>query len=214
MLDDVADEISTRLQQTVEARQKLATTAAALQTREKPDESETRMTLEEIMGGIQELSDSFGRDAETFGKEMDAMGEQLNQSMDAMTVGEFKPAIIAKHARLLDPKAQRLQDAVNEMTHDWAMLRDRINGVIELGKDLTKIGKNELLQDISISLEQLAAQTRVPELDTLKPLLPFLGRISRLLRPTEQSIMAAIRALESINTEVGALRDYANQSQQ
>lgn len=214
VLDDVADEISTRLQQTVEARQKLATTAVALQTREKPDEAETRMTLEEIMGGIQELSDSFGRDAETFGKEMDAMGEQLNQSMDAMTVGEFKPAIIAKHARLLDPKAQRLQDAVNEMTHDWAMLRDRINGVIELGKDLTKIGENELLRDISISLEQLAAQTRVPELDTLKPLLPFLGRISRLLRPTEQSIMAAIRALESINTEVGALRDYANRSQQ
>ena len=63
VLDDVADEISTRLQQTVEARQKLATTAAALQTREKPDESETRMTLEEIMGGIQELSDVFGRDA-------------------------------------------------------------------------------------------------------------------------------------------------------
>lgn len=212
VLDDVADEISTRLQQTVEARQKLATTAAALQTREKPDESETRMTLEEIMEGMQELSDAFGRDAETFVKEMDAMGEQLNQSMDAMRDGEFKPAIIAKHARLLDPKAQRLQDAVHDLTHDWAMLRQRINGVIELGKDLTEIGENELLQDINIALEQLAAQTRVPELDTLKPMLPFLGRISRLLRPTEQSIMAAIRALESINTEVGTLRYYANQT--
>ncbi|EFU80427.1 DUF4143 domain-containing protein [Mobiluncus curtisii] len=212
VLDDVADEISTRLQQTVEARQKLATTAATVQTREKPDESETRMTLEEIMEGIPELSDIFGRDAQTFVKEMDAMGEQLNQSMDAMTDGEFKPAIIAKHARLLDPKAQRLQGAVHDLTHDWAMLRQRINGVIELGKELTEIGENELLQDISIALEQLAAQTRVPELDTLKPMLPFLGRISRLLRPTEQSIMAAIRALESINTEVDALRDYANQT--
>lgn len=212
VLDDVADEISTRLQETVETRQKLATTAAAVQTRGKPAESETRMTLEEIIEGMQELSDAFGRDAETFGKEMDAMGEQLNQSMDAMTDGEFKPAIIAKHARLLDPKAQRLQDAVHDLTHDWAMLRQQINGVIELGKDLTEVGENELLQDISIALEQLAAQTRIPQLDTLKPLLPFLGRISRLLRPTEQSIMAAIRALESINTEVGTLRDYANQT--
>lgn len=214
VLDDVADEISTRLQQTVEARQKLATTAAALQTREKPDGSETRMTLEEIMEGIPELSDTFGRDAQTFAKEMDAMGEQLNQSINAMTDGEFKPAIIAKHARLLDPKAQRLQDAVHDLTHDWAILRQRINGVTELGKDLTEIGENELLQDINIALEQLAAQTRIPQLDTLKPLLPFLGRISRLLRPAEQSIMAAIRALESINTEVGTLRDYANQPRQ
>lgn len=84
---------------------------------------------------------------------MNAMGEQLNQNLDAMTVGEFKPAIIAKHARLLDPKAQRLQDAVHELTHDWAMLRERINGAIELGKDLRKIGENELSRDISISLD-------------------------------------------------------------
>ena len=94
------------------------------------------------------------------------------------------------------------------------MIRERINGSLEIGKDLSKIGEEDLLQDLSISLEQLATQTRVPELDTLKQLLPLLGRISRLLRPTEQSIMAALRTLESIHTEVSALRDYANQSRQ
>lgn len=212
VLDEVADKISTSLQQTVESRQELAATTAALQTRQKPDEPQTRITLEEIMEGIQELSETFDADAETFGKELDTLGDQLNQSIEAITVGEFKPAIIAKHARLLDPQANRLGDAASKLTHDWEMIRERINGSIEIGKDLSKIGEEDLLQDLSISLEQLATQTRVPELDTLKQVLPLLGRISRLLRPTEQSIMAALRTLESINTEVDALRAYANQS--
>ena len=212
VLDEVADKISTSLQQTVESRQELAATTAALQTRQKPDEPQTRITLEEIMEGIQELSETFDADAETFGKELDTLGDQLNQSIEAITVGEFKPAIIAKHARLLDPQANRLEDAASKLTHDWEMIRERINGSIEIGKDLSKIGEEDLLQDLSISLEQLATQTRVPELDTLKQVLPLLGRISRLLRPTEQSIMAALRTLESINTEVDALRAYANQS--
>ena len=212
VLDEVADKISTSLQQTVESRQELATTTAALQTRQKPDEPQTRITLEEILEGIQEVSEAFNADAETFGKELDTLGDQLNQSIEAITVGEFKPAIIAKHARLLDPQADRLEDAASKLTHDWEMIRERINGSIEIGKDLSKIGEEDLLQDISISLEQLATQTRVPELDALKQVLPLLGRISRLLRPTEQSIMAALRTLESIHTEVDALRDYANQS--
>ncbi|MBS5943894.1 DUF4143 domain-containing protein [Varibaculum cambriense] len=212
VLDEVADKISTSLQQTVESRQELAAATAALQTRQKPDEPQTRITLEEILEGIQEVSETFNADAETFGKELDTLGDQLNQSIEAITVGEFKPAIIAKHARLLDPQANRLEDAASRLTNDWGMIRERINGYLEIGKDLSKIGEEDLLQDLSISLEQLATQTRVPELDTLKQVLPLLGRISRLLRPTEQSIMAALRALESINTEVVALRDYANQS--
>ena len=212
VLDEVADKISTSLQQTVESRQELAATTAALQTRQKPDEPQTRITLEEILEGIKEVSETFNADAETFGKELDTLGDQLNQSIEAITVGEFKPAIIAKHARLLDPQANRLEDAASKLTHDWEMIRERINGSIEIGKDLSKIGEEDLLQDLSISLEQLATQTRVPELDTLKQVLPLLGRISRLLRPTEQSIMAALRTLESINTEVDALRAYANQS--
>ena len=214
VLDEVADKISTSLQQTVEARQKLAAPTSTLHTGDKPDESENRMTLEEIMGGIYELSDTFAADAEAFGKEIDTLGDQLNQSIEAITAGEFKPAIIANQARLLDPQASRLQDTVSKLTHDWGMIRERINGSIELSKELSKIGENDLLQDLSISLEQLATQTRVPELDALKQVLPLLGRISRLLRPTEQSIMAALRALESIHTEVSALRDYANQSRQ
>ena len=212
VLDEVADKISTSLQQTVESRQELAATTAALQTRQKPDEPQTRITLEEILEGIQEVSETFNADAQTFGKEIDTLGNQLNQSIEAITVGEFKPAIIAKHARLLDPQANRLEDAASRLTNDWGMIRERINGSLEIGKDLSKIGEEDLLQDLSISLEQLATQTRVPELDTLKQVLPLLGRISRLLRPTEQSIMAALRALESIHTEVSALRDYANQS--
>lgn len=214
VLDEVADKISTSLQQTVESRQELAATTSALQTRQKPDEPQTRITLEEILEGIQEVSETFNADAETFGKEIDTLGNQLNQSIEAITVGEFKPAIIAKHARLLDPQANRLEDAASRLTNDWGMIRERINGSLEIGKDLSKIGEEDLLQDLSISLEQLATQTRVPELDTLKQVLPLLGRISRLLRPTEQSIMAALRALESIHTEVSALRDYANQSRQ
>ena len=214
VLDEVADKISTSLQQTVESRQELAATTAALQTRQKPDEPQTRITLEEILEGIQEVSETFNADAETFGKEIDTLGDQLSQSIEAITVGEFKPAIIAKHARLLDPQANRLEDAASRLTNDWGMIRERINGSLEIGKDLSTIGEEDLLQDLSISLEQLAAQTRVPELDTLKQKLPLLGRISRLLRPTEQSIMAALRALESIHTEVSALRDYANQSRQ
>lgn len=214
VLDEVADKISTSLQQTVESRQELAAATAALQTRQKPDEPQTRITLEEILEGIQEVSETFNADAETFGKELDTLGDQLNQSIEAITVGDFKPAIIAKHARLLDPQANRLEDAASKLTHDWGMIRERINGSIELSKELSKIGENDLLQDISISLEQLATQTRVPELDALKQVLPLLGRTSRLLRPTEQSIMSAIRALESITTEIGALRDYANQSRQ
>ena len=214
VLDEVADKISTSLQQTVEARQKLAAPTSTLHTGDKPDESENRMPLEEIMGGIKELSDTFAADAQAFGKEMATMSDQLNQSVEAITAGEFKPAIIANQARLLDPQASRLQDTVSKLTHDWGMIRERINGSIELSKELSKIGENDLLQDISISLEQLATQTRVPELDTLKQVLPLLGRISRLLRPTEQSIMSAIRALESVSTEVGALRDYANQFRQ
>lgn len=214
VLDEVADKISTSLQQTVESRQELAATTSALQTRQKPDEPQTRITLEEILEGIQEVSETFNADAETFGKEIDTLGNQLNQSIEAITVGEFKPAIIAKHARLLDPQANRLEDAASRLTNDWGMIRERINGSLEIGKDLSKIGEEDLLQDLSISLEQLATQTRVPELDTLKQVLPLLGRISRLLRPTEQSIMAALRALESIHTEVNALRDYANQSRQ
>ena len=214
VLDEVADKISTSLQHTVESRQKLAAATAALQTREKSDEPQTRMTLEEILEGIQEVSETFNADAETFGKELATLGDQLNQSIEAITVGEFKPAIIAKHARLLDPQANRLEDAASRLTNDWGMIRERINGSLEIGKDLSKIGEEDLLQDLSISLEQLATQTRVPELDTLKQVLPLLGRISRLLRPTEQSIMAALRALESIHTEVSALRDYANQSRQ
>lgn len=212
VLDEVADKISTSLQQTVESRQELVATTAALQTRQKPDEPQTRITLEEILEGIQEVSETFNADAQTFGKEIDTLGDQLNQSIEAITVGEFKPAIIAKHARLLDPQANRLEDAASRLTNDWGMIRERINGSLEIGKDLSKIGEEDLLQDLSISLEQLATQTRVPELDTLKQMLPLLGRISRLLRPTEQSIMAALRALESIHTEVSVLRDYANQS--
>lgn len=212
VLDEVADKISTSLQHTVESRQKLAAATAALQTRQKPDEPQTRMTLEEILEGIQEVSETFNADAETFGKELATLGDQLNQSIEAITVGEFKPAIIAKHARILDPQADHVEHAASKLTHDWGIIRERINGSIEIGKELSKVGEEDLLQDLSISLEQLATQTRVPELYALKPMLPFLGRISRLLRPTEQSIMSAIRALESINTEVGALRDYANQS--
>lgn len=206
-LDQIADEMSAKLQATIESRQEFNPENSPSEAEEAIDEKDTSLTLEEIMDGIQELVDNLGNDANIFGAELKSMMNLLEQGMDAMTASNLKTAVIAKHARMLDPQSERVNNAALKLSKDWRAIQQRLGSFVELSKELYPSGEDSILQDIRITLEQLYNKTWSSDLDTVKLQIPLLGKISRLLRPTEQALLNAIRTIESIHNEIGLMRD-------
>lgn len=206
-LDLIADEVSSKLQATIESRQEISTEANELEVSGETPEKKDSLTLEEIVDGIQELSNHLRNDATIFGEELNNMMKLLEQGMDAMTVSNLKTAVIAKHTRILDPQSERVNNAALTLSKDWKVIQQRLGSFVKLSKELYPSGEDSVLQDIRITLEQLYNQTWNSDLDKIKLQIPMLGKISRLLRPTEQALMNAIRTIESIHNEIGLMRD-------